>query len=430
MIYQEVTSYLDRLCMHKIKLGLEAMCGFLARVGNPQRRLQFVHLAGTNGKGTVCEALRQILSGAGWRVGCYTSPHLSSPRERFRVGENYISEEDFARIATRIITVLGGERITWFEFTTAVAFLWFAEMECDLVLLETGMGGRLDATNVVTPLVSVITSISMDHQAWLGDSIAAIAREKAGIIKKGVPVVCGAAGEAAAVIAAAAAAAGSPFYQLHCDFGWSHQADRSWSWHGEGLPGRRRLQGLHSGCLSLVQQENESLALAVLQLLEVHGFGVEKGDIVGGLAGLCWPGRMELLEVKVRGHTLRVLLDGAHNPAGVDNLAATLNRHFPGRRSLLWGGMADKEPAVLLAGIAPLFQRLVVTRPDGPRAAEPATIVRSLPGELRQRVLCERDPERAFARLCAMAEEGELIVVAGSLYLVGAIRPLLAGELV
>ncbi len=316
MIYQEVTSYLDRLCMHKIKLGLEAMCGFLARVGNPQRRLQFVHLAGTNGKGTVCEALRQILSGAGWRVGCYTSPHLSSPRERFRVGENYISEEDFARIATRIITVLGGERITWFEFTTAVAFLWFAEMECDLVLLETGMGGRLDATNVVTPLVSVITSISMDHQAWLGDSIAAIAREKAGIIKKGVPVVCGAAGEAAAVIAAAAAAAGSPFYQLHCDFGWSHQADRSWSWHGEG-------------------------------------------------------------------------------PAGVDNLAATLNRHFPGRRSLLWGGMADKEPAVLLAGIAPLFQRLVVTRPDGPRAAEPATIVRSLPGELRQRVLCERDPPRA-----------------------------------
>ncbi len=192
MTYKEVLAHLDALQMHKIKLGLEAMQSFLQKVDRPESRLKFVHIAGTNGKGSVCAALSEVLGLGGYRVGVYTSPHLSSVRERFRIGSEYISEEAFARIGTRICEVLGEEQITYFEFTTALGLLWFAESNVDLVLLETGMGGRLDATNVVTPLVSVITSVSMDHEAYLGNSLIEIAGEKAGIIKTGVPVVSGA----------------------------------------------------------------------------------------------------------------------------------------------------------------------------------------------------------------------------------------------
>ncbi|MBW2682664.1 MAG: bifunctional folylpolyglutamate synthase/dihydrofolate synthase, partial [Deltaproteobacteria bacterium] len=182
MTYDEVLAHLESLQMHKIKLGLDAMQSFLEKVGRPENDLRFVHVAGTNGKGSVCAALSEILGRAGYKVGVYTSPHLSSVRERFRIGDRYITEEEFAALGSRICEVLGTEQITYFEFTTALGLLWFAESELDLVLLETGLGGRLDATNVVTPLVSVITSISMDHEAYLGDTMAAVAGEKAGII--------------------------------------------------------------------------------------------------------------------------------------------------------------------------------------------------------------------------------------------------------
>ncbi|HSL39969.1 MAG TPA: Mur ligase family protein, partial [Desulforhopalus sp.] len=197
--------------MHKIKLGLAAMRDFLDQVGHPEEVLRFVHVAGTNGKGSVCAALAEILHRAGYRVGVFTSPHLSSVRERFRIGPTPISEEEFARLGAQIMTVLGPERITYFEFTTALALLWFAEAGVDLVVLETGMGGRLDATNVVQPEVAVITSISMDHEAYLGNTLVQIAREKAGIIKNGVPVVSGGIHpEAAEVIAARAREVDAP----------------------------------------------------------------------------------------------------------------------------------------------------------------------------------------------------------------------------
>ena len=153
MTYTEVLAHLDALQMHKIKLGLEAMQSFLAKVGRTEQNLRFVHVAGTNGKGSVCAALGEVLGRAGYRVGVYTSPHLSSVRERFRIGHEYISEAAFAQLGSRICRVLGEEQITYFEFTTALGLLWFAESQVDLVIFETGMGGRLDATNVVTPLV-------------------------------------------------------------------------------------------------------------------------------------------------------------------------------------------------------------------------------------------------------------------------------------
>nr|MDA3786464.1 Mur ligase family protein [Deltaproteobacteria bacterium] len=191
MNYPEAWAYLDNLQFFKITLGLDSLAGFLGQVGNPQDTLSCVHVAGTNGKGSVAMNLLTLLQGGGYKVGLYTSPHLSSVRERFRINDDYISEEEFAAIATQIAAVLGDQQITYFEFATALAFLWFSRQQVDLVILEVGLGGRLDATNIVRPLVSVITNVSMDHEAYLGTTLAQVAFEKAGIIKKGVPVVSG-----------------------------------------------------------------------------------------------------------------------------------------------------------------------------------------------------------------------------------------------
>ena len=189
--FEEACRYLDDLQMHKIKLGLEAVRSTLAALGSPERKCPAVHVAGTNGKGSVCSMLRSVMTTAGYKTGLYTSPHLSSVRERFRIDEHYISEADFRRLMETIRRSLDGRQITYFECTTALAFLWFAENGCDLVILETGMGGRLDATNVVVPLLSIITTISLDHEQYLGTTIEEVAFEKSGIIKPHVPVLSG-----------------------------------------------------------------------------------------------------------------------------------------------------------------------------------------------------------------------------------------------
>jgi dihydrofolate synthase/folylpolyglutamate synthase len=191
MNYKETWTFLDNLQFFKIKLGLESMRMFLEELDSPEEDLKFVHVAGTNGKGSVAVTLLTLLSKAGYKVGLYTSPHLSSVRERFRINDEYISEQEFAEEGSRIHDILAGRQITYFEFTTALALLWFARRKVDLAILEVGLGGRLDATNVITPLVSVITNVSMDHEMYLGNTLAEIAGEKAGIIKENVPVISG-----------------------------------------------------------------------------------------------------------------------------------------------------------------------------------------------------------------------------------------------
>ena len=432
MTYRDVLAHLEALQMHKIKLGLEAMESFLAKVGHPERQLSFVHVAGTNGKGSVCSALTEILSLAGYRAGLYTSPHLSSVRERFRIGPQYISEQAFASLGERICRVLGGEQITYFEFTTALGLLWFAESGVDVVMLETGMGGRLDATNVVTPLISVITSISMDHEAYLGTTLGEIAGEKAGIIKPGVPVVSGAnSPEAAAVIARVAGERQAPLYVLGQDFDYAPLPDGSWDWRGGPAFGERTLQQLRSSRESLVQPENDALTVAAALLLQQRGFALGENHLRQGLAQVKWPGRMEYFEAgDEQGGATRYLLDGAHNPDGVKNLAKTLGEKFPRRRLIaLWGSMVDKDLTPILAAIAPLVDVFVFTRPAGERAATPEQLQALLPESWTGKAICCADITTALdlARREAMAED--LVLVGGSLYLLGEVRKLLLGEL-
>ena len=444
MTYLEISAYLDALQMHKIKLGLEAMQSFLGRVGHPEKKLRFVHVAGTNGKGSVCAALGEVLGLAGYRVGVYTSPHLSSVRERFRIGREYISEPVFAELGERICRVLGEEQITYFEFTTALALLWFAESKVDLVVFETGMGGRLDATNVVTPLVSVITSVSMDHEAYLGTTLTAIAGEKAGIIKDGIPVVSGAVlPQAAEVIARVSRERQAPLYVLCQDFDYSLGSDMTWSWQGGAAFGNLVINGLQSSRASLVQPENDSLAIAVLQLLREKGLSVTPQQLHRGLAEVQWPGRMEYFDQEyqgdvdqttskgAKGKKLRYLLDGAHNPEGVSNLANTLGRRFSYKKLIVvWGSMLDKDLSSTLGAIVPLADILVFTRPAGERAATPEQLARYLGEEQQGRVRCVENVGQALQTAQEAAAEEDLIVVGGSLYLLGEVRRLLLGELV
>jgi dihydrofolate synthase/folylpolyglutamate synthase len=443
MTYQEVLAHLDALQMHKIKLGLEAMRSFLDKVDRPENRLKFVHVAGTNGKGSVCATVAEVLGIAGYRVGVYTSPHLSSVRERFKIGNEYITEEKFADFGTRICQVLGKEQITYFEFTTALGLLWFAESNVDLVLLETGMGGRLDATNVVTPLLSVITSVSMDHEAYLGTTLPIITGEKAGIIKPGVSVVSGAVHpEAAAVIETVARINGAPLFALRQDFDYVIQSDMSWTWTGGNAFVNCEITGLRSSRASLVQQENDSLSIAVLKLLQKDGFNVSEQQIRQGLASVKWPGRMEYFdqeyvcteednEVGSSKKVLRYLLDGAHNTDGVKNLAKTLREKFQFKKLVgVWGAMVDKDLAATLDLIAPIVDELIITQPEGERAATPEQIHAILNAEQQQKARCIKEVDEALAVAQETAEEGDLIVVGGSLYLIGAVRHLLLGDLI
>ena len=439
--YQQAWKYLDELQMHKIKLGLEAMAMTLGRLGSPEKACPAVHVAGTNGKGSVCSMLRSIMTAAGYRTGLFTSPHLSSVRERFRIDEYYISEPDFTRLMEKIRLSLGADKITYFECTTALAFSWFAENDCDLVILETGMGGRLDATNVISPLLSVITTISLDHEQYLGDTIEAVAFEKAGIIKAGVPLISGVTDpEAATVIEQRCQEKGAPIFVRSRDFRMEPAADESWGY--RTTDGSAALEDVPCGQGGAWQVDNTSCAVAAAVHLRGCGFRITDSHILAGLQRATWPGRMEYLEIENESisspsleepstSTVRFLLDGAHNPAGVEYLIEALREQFSyAKLYVIWGAMGDKEYGEMLRRVAELADRLFLTRADSERSASPGELAAALgPGREKP---AEQFPEmtRALDAVLKRATPNDLVVVAGSLYLVGEFRKLLLGEVV
>ncbi len=435
MNYQQAWTFLDNLQFFKIKLGLDAMTTFLGRVGNPHHRLSCIHIGGTNGKGSVAATLLSILTAAGYKVGLYTSPHLSDVRERFRIGNNFISRDDFARLATVIKNVLAGEQITYFEFTTTMALLWFAEQKVDLALMEVGMGGRLDATNVITPLVSVITNVSMDHEQYLGTTLAQVAGEKAGIIKPGVPAVTGVDdGAVKAVITEKCRQTGSPLYLLGRDFSGDRSQDGQQKWNYNGI--KKRYTDLPLAMKGGYQHDNAAMALAALELLPPT-LPTEEYAIQQGLAAVHWPGRLEELHVAVAAERPNdkhhVLLDGAHNPAGVEALRRALEDDFDYRKLILiWGAMADKDIAATLETIGPLADRIIFTRPESERSARPDDLLTCLSRQngKHKHVMTTETVNEALDTAATLATGDDLICVAGSLYLVGRARQILRGELV
>ncbi len=445
--YHDAWSFLDQLQFFKIKLGLDSMREFLDSLDHPQKEFPVIHIAGTNGKGSVGSTILSVLSESGYKAGFYTSPHLSSVRERFRIGNRYISENEFATEAEKIIQILDGRQITYFEFTTTLAMLWFAKEKVDLAILETGLGGRLDATNVVTPLVSVITNVSMDHEQYLGDTIFSVATEKSGIIKPGIPVITGETeNEPLQVIVNTAAGHGNPLYLLGRDFKGSLDSSDKTLWNYEGnLPApsakSTSFTGLPLAMKGDYQVDNASIALASLEIIALK-FPVEEKYIRSGLKKVTWPGRLEEFWRDDRGNIMRnveahtssfthFLLDGAHNPAGVTALKKSLENDFEYEHLLLiWASMADKDMDKTLQAIAPLADKIIFTQPEAERSASPEILFRLLPENLQIKATCLQDVNEALQLAVNLSRPGSLICIAGSLYLVGRARRILCGELV
>jgi dihydrofolate synthase/folylpolyglutamate synthase len=369
-------------------------------------------VAGTNGKGSVASALAAILMRAGYRVGLYTSPHLVRFNERISVDGRKISDADIVRLYRRVARVsAGGREPTFFEFTTAMAFDEFARQGVDWAVIETGMGGRLDATNVITPEVSVITNISREHREYLGRTIAKIAFEKAGIIKRARPVVT-AVRQAPALSALRQRAAdlAAPLFRLGDQFRTRRDPGGTFTYRGIGHTWR----GLATGLAGAHQVGNAALVLAACELLMPRAPKLELTHIREGLLANRWPGRLERVSERPL-----VIFDGAHNLDAARQLARYVTTNFQGRRLTLVVGILDDKPyRAMLRLLAPLAERIIATQAKINRAL-PAQRIAAAARPLAPEVAVITDVARALKHAVKTASPNGITLVAGSLYVVG-----------
>jgi dihydrofolate synthase/folylpolyglutamate synthase len=415
--YSEILDRIYNLRGGIIDLRLDRMYRALALFDHPQNAYPSIHIAGTNGKGSTAAMLHRVLSDAGYRTALYTSPHLTSFTERIRVDNQEIAQNDVLLIAEQIWqqSEAAGVPLTFFEFVTLMAFVYFARHHVDIAVIEVGLGGRLDATNVVKPLVAAITTISKDHEAYLGPDEISIAREKGGIIKPGMPLVCGKlSDEILDVVGGIARERGSPVYSLGRNFSFSLKDGGLFDYTGikhHFLNVELALAGRH-------QRANAAVALAVLELVQGR-FPVDEATIRAGLRRVRWPGRLEVI---TQGRAT-VILDGAHNPEGIRALVDELQELRGGRKvKLLFAAMADKEWELMLRVLAEAVDEIVFTKVDMERSADPELLA-AKNQRIAHRVI--GDSRRALQTLLAEATEDDVVVVAGSLYLIGEVRPIL-----
>jgi dihydrofolate synthase / folylpolyglutamate synthase len=414
MTYREAVARLLALRggeMAGMRPGQETIQALLDAVGSPERRLRLVQVGGTNGKGSAAAMVAAILTAAGHRVGLFTSPHLCSVRERIRVDGRCIAEDALADGVEALGTLFARFDASVFEALTALALDHFATEAADVAVLEVGLGGRLDATTVGRPEVSVLTRVDYDHQALLGDTLARIAWDKAHIIRSGLAVSARQVDEAERVIGERAAAVGVPLLLEGRDLSVAPRA--------RGLDGQRldlagpgwRIEDARCALLGIYQPSNALVAAATARVL-----GADEAAIRRGLAEVRWPGRFQVLPGPPP-----LILDGAHNPGGARALAGSLRAYFPERPvAFVLGMSADKDLAGILAPLLPLADRVIFTVSPNPRAADPTTL-RDLARDLgvlpADRVLTAPDPAAAVA--LARADAVGPVCVAGSLYLVG-----------
>jgi dihydrofolate synthase/folylpolyglutamate synthase len=407
MTFAAALAVLEERQETKIVLGLGRVRAHLAKLGNPHLAVPAFHVAGTNGKGSTCAMLASVLTAAGHRTGLFISPHLLSIRERVAVDGRPISEADFARLMTRALRADPRKQLTYFELLTSIAFQYFAEKKCGVMILETGLGGRLDATNVVpSPLAAIVTSIDYDHQAYLGDSLAEIARQKTGIFKVGRPAV-----RPDLPILRRAALRGEPvvvrrpWKTVKVDWARGRQVLRSPS-------GRTYALSL----LGSRQGRNAALARAAV---EASGLAVPESAWARGLAAVRWPGRFHAIGLGKK----TLVIDGGHNPEAARALAETWKSSPLSRKPARWimGIMKDKDTKGVLAPLAPFIKEAVLVRPPSPRALDPFELSdfvhKAAP---KAHVTIERDPATAINAWKNDKRAPRVAVCAGSLYLAGA----------
>ena len=430
LTYRQAVGALTERGRFGISLGLERVERLMEEVGHPERGLRGALVGGTNGKGSVVAMTVSILGAAGLRVGSMPKPHLVSYRERIAVDGRPLDEDAFAAAIERVMPAI--DRVaadvgppTEFEALTAAAIAELARQRVDLAIVEVGLGGRLDATNVLDLGVAAITNVQLDHEAILGPTLAAIGGEKAPIIKSGDVAVTGAAGRGLRPILDRAAALDVPLLRAgpHKPY---RAVLRQTGWDGIVVDARtpsRRLEGLRIGLLGRHQADNAAVALGVIDALaERWGVSVDDASLRRGMATARWPGRLEVLDGASVG-LRRVLLDGAHNPAGATALAQALEDLGVRRPTIVFGAMRTKKVHAVLRALAPIDPRFVFTSVDDPGAHDPATLARAWRSVSGASARTAPDPAAALA-----LADGDPVVVAGSLYLVGAIRGMLTGS--
>lgn len=440
MNYADCLSALEALGheLAGVKFDLRTIEQLLDALGNPHQKYPTAIIAGTNGKGSTSAMLAAIAGSAGLRAGLYTSPHLVRVNERIRVAGAEIADDEFAAAFSEVYQCgLGlsergalARRPSYFEYLTAVAFLHFAQARVDFAVLEVGMGGRLDATNVTEARVAVITNVALDHERFLGSTIEAIAREKAGVIKAGHPVISGCEHpDAREVVRRRATEVGAPLFDLSAQASISNTQDHGgrfvFDLRFEPALGGEYFPSLAPALAGRVQVKNAVAAAAAVMALKQQGFSIRATDVAAGIAAVKWPGRLEAIASRPL-----VLLDGAHNPAAAEELGRFVREELGGRRlRMVYASMRDKAIDEISEILFPLAYEIYLTSPPVGRTAPPNEIL----GRARtnpERVIIEMDPARAVEEAFAASAEEDVVLVTGSLFLVGAVeQSLRAGTL-
>lgn len=418
MTSEEALARVDGLEKFGINLGLDRIAACLDVLGDPQRTYPTVHVGGTNGKGSTAALIASALSEAGYRTGLYTSPPLETFGERIRVDGAFLPDAAVPELLEAVERVQreheAARDLTQFEVITAMAFEHFARVGVDVAVVEVGLGGRLDSTNVIVPEVAVITNVGLEHAAHLGATPALVAREKAGIVKPGVPLVTAAEGEPLAVLEAEAGRRDAPIYRWGREFAAPREAPGRCRFAGR----RWRWDGVAVGLLGDFQRINAGVALAALETLEERGWRLGEEPVRRGIAGVRWPGRLEVL-----GPGPRVVLDGAHNPHASRVLARALREDLTYRQLwLILGILGDKDARSIVADLAPLASHLIATRSGSARALDPAEIEALMRAAGGADLRTMPSLTRALDQVLGEAGPEDLVCVTGSLTTVGEAR--------
>ncbi len=397
MNYNRILKHLYSLESPKIKLGLENIQNLLGKIGNPEKELKCIHVAGTNGKGSVCAMLFYILREAGCKVGMYTSPHLKRFNERIRINGHFISDKDIVEYFLKIKPHITSQ--SFFEITTAIAFLYFKEKKVEFAVVEVGLGGRLDATNVINPLISVIIGIGIEHSEILGNSLKKIAYEKSGIIKENVPVVASAHGKALATIKKISKNKNSPLILTK-----KYKKIKFKHLNGE------------------FQQDNKDIALTTIDALRKNKIiGIDKNKTINGIKKTKWPARLEFIEKNV-------LVDCAHNAPGFEVLKKELllikKRKKIDKFVFVVGIQKTKDIKTMLITIKPLISTIIFTKSNNAKAANPGYLLQTFNKISKNKFINRKiikNPKKALNYAKKISSKQDLVVVAGSIYLAGEI---------
>ena len=418
--FDDLLEELYKLKRIGIKLGLERIRKLLDKLGNPQSSYKIIHVGGTNGKGSVCRIISSILQEGGYTVGLFTSPHLIHLRERFVVNGEEIKDDELLDVLKVVLNAAKkmDEKPTFFEISTAIAFEFFRRKEVDFAVVEVGMGGRYDATNVVSPIISIITNVAIDHSEYLGNNIEDITKEKAGIIKDGTPVITSATGKALDVIDRIAR-------KKHAEL---ISGNGRWERRDFGLNGQRfvvhgifRDYELETPLLGRFQGENITLAVLAIEKLQMMGVFLPDGCIERGVRNASNPGRMELVSTNPK-----ILLDGAHNVGAIKALIESLEDFPYNDLILVLGILSDKDINGMIKEIAPLAKHIITTMPKSDRACESEELVEIVK---KHNPVCKvystKNVREAISKAKEISKPDDLICITGSLYTVGEARAIL-----